>query len=93
MPTATTGEARIAIDLCRWRCTTSLATSAGWVSGVQNATYANGLTARRLPSSAPSSRGTTGCIGHRRRISDRSQLERPDPVGELIGQARRDFGC
>ena len=31
-------------------------------------------------------------IGHRRRISDRGQLENPDPVGELIGQPRRNFG-
>ena len=31
-------------------------------------------------------------VGHRRRISDRSQFENPDPVGKFIGQPRRDFG-
>ncbi len=31
-------------------------------------------------------------IGHRRRIGDRGQLEQPDTVRELIGQARRNFG-
>ena len=30
-------------------------------------------------------------IGYRRRIGDRRQLEKPNAVGELIGQARRDF--
>jgi len=31
------------------------------------------------------------CIRHRTRIGDRSQLEKPDTVGELIDQARRDL--
>ena len=31
-------------------------------------------------------------VGHRRRISDRSQFEKPDTVGKFIGQPRRDFG-
>jgi hypothetical protein len=31
-------------------------------------------------------------IGHRSRISDRSQLEKPDAVGKFIGQTRRDLG-
>ena len=31
-------------------------------------------------------------VGHRRRISHRSQLENPHPVGEVIGQLRGDFG-
>ena len=31
-------------------------------------------------------------VGHRRRISDRGQLENPDTVRKLIGQARRNFG-
>ena len=30
-------------------------------------------------------------VGHRRRIGDRSQFEKPDPVGEFIGQPRRDL--
>ena len=30
-------------------------------------------------------------VGHRRRIGDRGQLEKPDPVGEFIGQPRRDL--
>ena len=30
-------------------------------------------------------------VGHRRRIGDRGQLEKPDPVREFIGQPRRDF--
>ena len=30
-------------------------------------------------------------IGHRRRIGDRGQLEKPDPVGKFIGQPRRDL--
>ena len=32
-------------------------------------------------------------VGHRRRIGDRSQCEKPNAVGELIGQLRGDFGC
>ena len=30
-------------------------------------------------------------VGHRRRIGDRGQLEKPDPVGKFIGQPRRDL--
>ena len=30
-------------------------------------------------------------VGHRRRVGDRGQFEKPDTVRELIGQARRDF--
>ena len=30
-------------------------------------------------------------VGHRRRIGDRSQFEKPDPVGKFIGQPRRDL--
>ena len=31
-------------------------------------------------------------VGHRRRIADRGQFEKPDAVRELVGQPRRDFG-
>ena len=60
---------------------------------------------RTLPSNAAATRLAHGLarllgdaqhrrhrIGHRRRIGDRSQLEKPDPVGKFIGQTRRDFG-
>ena len=30
-------------------------------------------------------------VGYRRRVGDCGQLEKPDPVGELIGQPRRDL--
>ena len=30
-------------------------------------------------------------VGHRRRIGDRGQLEKPHPLGKLIGQPRRDL--
>ena len=32
------------------------------------------------------------CVGYRRRVGDRGQLEKPDTVRELIGQTRRDLG-
>ena len=31
-------------------------------------------------------------VGHRRRIGDRGQFEKPDTVGKFIGQPRRDLG-
>ena len=31
-------------------------------------------------------------VGHRRRIGDRGQFEKPDAVRELVGQPRRNFG-
>ena len=30
-------------------------------------------------------------VGHRYRIGDRGQFEKPDPVGELVGETRCDF--
>ncbi len=32
-------------------------------------------------------------VGHRRRIGDRSQFEKPDAVGKFVAEPRRDFGC
>ena len=32
-------------------------------------------------------------VGHRRRIGDRGQFEKPDAVGKFIGEPRRDLGC
>jgi hypothetical protein len=51
-------------------------------------TFTHGL-ARLL--NDPQHRGDR--VGHRRRVGDRCELEKPDPIGKFVHQLRGDFQC